>query len=743
MLWQFPLKIQKYDSATDTWGFEVFKQKEDFVQFLYGCWKIPGEYNLKNTKKWQETGLTYAKSVTKPNFEGGRYHNFVKGTVQQKRWRDTQKDRIINGVIYDDQYIPPFYYWYLNFCPIYNDVVKKKMLGDVWDSDLWFFQYIMLCLLLGKHAVVVKARQRGYSFKIMALLLWSFWWYEASVNTIGAYKEEYVEKSWRFLEFYRKHLNENTTWTRGPNVAKSLEWLERRYKKDGSYVGLDSKLSGTTFKVSPENGVGGSQSFFFYEEAGIAPTLLKTLGFVRPALEKGNITTGLIIASGAVGDLDDCQDLKDVFYDPDAHNFLAMENIWDKDPEFKRCGLFVSEAYNLTGFTDAEGNSKVAEALAFIEKAKLEVKGKKRADLAQLDISQKPTSPREAFAQRKNPEFPIESLQRQQERIKVKDQTNAWGFKPVKCVLYEDDKGKVCMQTNNLPEEHRYPIVPDWEDKRGVVTIYELPDENPKWLVNFAGVDTVEVDVTTTSNSIMTVDIYKRSVKVRYKDQKGNIKTRIEGGKIVATYRGRFDPVEKGNEQAWFLIKMYNAFAYVERSKPNFINYMKRNGRAEKYLAKESDVPIFKDLNLNSTLSSSQYGFHLPSKDDKSSRGQVWKVLKDSVKEYFHTEFDRLEKEDGEVIKIYTGIDRMDDYWTLEEYIQYNEKGNFDRVISSAAAITIGKIYENNLGIPTVDEIKQERQQQQTYQPPRQINMLGGRALGSFSTRRRKPQSLL
>jgi hypothetical protein len=54
---------------------------------------------------------------------------------------------------------------------------------------------------------------------------------------------------------------------------------------------------------------------------------------------------------------------------------------------------------------------------------------------------------------------------------------------------------------------------------------------------------------------------------------------------------------------------MYNAFAFVERSKPNFINYMQRNGRAEKYLAKESDVPMFKDLNLFSPSGKSKFGF--------------------------------------------------------------------------------------------------------------------------------------
>lgn len=745
MFWEFPLRIQEYTTSTDSWGYREFQTKGEFLEFVYSCFKLPGEYNLSNTKKWQETGNKYASTVNRPNFEGGRYHNFVKGSSQQKKWAATEKDRVLKGVIYDNHYVPPFFYWYLNFCPIYNDVEKKKKFGNVWDSDLWFFQYIMICLLTGKHAVVVKARQRGYSFKIMCLLYWSYCWFEGSINTIGAYKEEYTMKSWRFLEFYRKHLNTNTTWKRGPAIPKSLEWYERTQTADGNYLGLDSKLAATTFKVSPENGVGGSQTMFFYEEAGIAPTLLTTVGFVRPALEKGNRTTGLIICSGAVGDLDDCQDLKEIFYNPDSHNFLSVDNIWDNDPDNAKCGLFVSEAYNLEGFVDEEGNSKVDEALAFIENAKKSVKGSKRADLAQLDISQKPTSPKEAFAQRKNPEFPIPELQRQQERIKVKDQTNNWAFKPVKCLLYDGDDGKVKIDTNNLPEEHRYPINPEWEDKRGCVTIYEAPDEDAPWLTYFAGVDTVEVDFTKTSNSIMTVDIYKRTVKVRYTDAKGNIKTRYEGGKIVATYRGRFNPVEKGNEQAWFLIKMYNAFTFVERSKPNFINYMKRMGRAERYLAKENEVPIYKDLNMLNALSTSNYGFHLPSKDDDKNKGQIWKVFKDNVKEYFGQEFDRLENpETGEVTKIYTGIDRIDDYWLLEEYIQYNDKGNFDRIISSAAAITIGKVYENNLGIPTINRVE-EKPKAKAHHQPKQMNMLSGmsKSMGTSGKRKDGPKSMI
>jgi hypothetical protein len=83
-------------------------------------------------------------------------------------------------------------------------------------------------------------------------------------------------------------------------------------------------------------------------------------------------------------------------------------------------------------------------------------------------------------------------------------------------------------------------LKPDWPDKRGVVTIYEPPDENPEFFTYFAGVDTIEAEETSTSESVLTVDIFKTVIEVKYRDKDGKIKTRIEGDKLVATYRGRF-----------------------------------------------------------------------------------------------------------------------------------------------------------------------------------------------------------
>jgi hypothetical protein len=155
------------------------------------------------------------------------------------------------------------------------------------------------------------------------------------------------------------------------------------------------------------------------------------------------------------------------------------------------------------------------------------------------------------------------------------------------------------------------------------------------------------------------------------------------------------------------------------------------------FLAKESDVQISKDLNLENYGSKSNYGFII------SATNNMMKILKNSVKEYFATEFDRVEDANGQVSKLITGIDKTDDYWLLEEYIQYNDKnGNYDRIISHAAALTLGKVYENELGIPTVNEVKDEtpKKEEKIIRP---INLLGGYESFIPQHQRKKPISLL
>ena len=98
----------------------------------------------------------------------------------------------------------------------------------------------------------------------------------------------------------------------------------------------------------------------------------------------GNVKTGTIIFSGAVGELKHLEGgLKDYVQYPEKNGFYAVDNIWDKDNEFsgKKCGFCVPESGAYFGidddpsseffgqpFIDEHGNSFVERAEAYIRK---------------------------------------------------------------------------------------------------------------------------------------------------------------------------------------------------------------------------------------------------------------------------------------------------------------------------------------------------------------------------------------
>jgi hypothetical protein len=156
---------------------------------------------------------------------------------------------------------------------------------------------------------------------------------------------------------------------------------------------------------------------------------------------------------------------------------------------------------------------------------------------------------------------------------------------------------------------------------------------------------------------------------------------------------------------------------------------MKRNGWAEKYLAKEAEVQMYKDVNFyKEKPDAGLYGFVI------NANNNVWDIFKKVGKEYMFTEYGRetiIDAEGNEkVLKTYTGIDRINDYWLLEEFIQYAEdkagrpKKNTDRLISFLAALTLSKVFQNSHTSVIVEVSDKNKKPKQVYSP-KPINMLG------------------
>lgn len=673
-MYEYPLNVKTYSTETDAWTVTTFQTKESLAEYVRGCVKVPGEYNLSNTAKWKEQYTLWKKN--------GLYTTHIPNTRQwQKYWQD-EIHKVKHGVIMDGWYLPGFYYMYLNFMEIFIKELKKVLAPSVWDSDYHFMLYIMRCIMEGHHAVVVKTRQRGYSYKIMAILYWSYCWFEGSINTMGASDKFYVEKTWAYAEVYRNFVNTKTPWLRGPQVPKSLEWTERKLDENGNYVGNNSLLKGISFQQSATKGVGGYQSFFYYEEAGIAPTLLETIEYLLPALKAGNEVTGTIIVSGSVGDLEDCKDLKSLFNDPEKYGFLGVSNVWDDKPDRSTCGFFVPHTWSLTGFMDEEGNSHVAEAEKDIKVRRDKDKESLAPEKYQLRISQNPLSPAEAFAFRKNSYFPQWLVQRQQDRLTIEKPSN----KAV--VLFEDGDGKVKFRF--AEDKDPLPItnwpLKDGQDKRGCVVIKEFPEDNPEMFSYFAGVDPVATDVTTTSESLFSVTIFKNLVETKYEDEEGNIKTKVSGFCPVAWWVGRLEDIPSTNKQAEMLLKYYNAKANVESNVPNFINHLQQKGQQRLMFTKQ-EIGFLEDMKFNENVHK-QYGTHMTP--------NIKSYILQNIKDYITEELDHVRKDSGEVVRTIYGIERITDPGLLEELKQYRDGVNTDRIISFGLALSVAKHYAVN-----------------------------------------------
>lgn len=737
-------QIPTLDCTTEQWSYTDFDSQEHFAEFLDSMWNDECDY------KFDEDSLYFNEKAR--FFEQNSYYTkFPRKSNDRKDFWKKEGEKCVRGVIYKGRngtwYLTRDYYFVLNYGRIANkEKADKDTFPDVRDIQYHLSLYEKRAEVHHKHAILTKKRQMMSSLLHCAKVINKIWFDRNSVCKVFASDNTFIstEKGiWKFFNKYRDFLNEHTDWYRGFVPDEEFAWIQRVEKKrDGRkyYSGRMSALSGHSLKTSAFNGVGGATAYGYHEEAGIAPKLNTTYGAFRPATESGIYTTGMFIAAGSVGDLKDCIPLKDYMYAPSSNRFLPVMSTWvTRERVPTAVGCYIPEHWGMPGFIDQYGNSKVMEAYEHLKKFHQEIKDDAKISRAdyQLEISQHPIFLDDAFKHRDVSYFPVDLLENQQGRIDLKTSENKWEYKPQKGHLKENLQGEVELyDPMPYPPEHQYPIKKEWPDKRGFVTIYEPPDKNAKFYTYFAGIDSVEADETTTSDSVFAIDIFKTVVEVEYTDVDGKTKKRIEGDKVVATYRGRFNTTEKTNEQGWLLMKMYNAFGLAERSKPNFINYLQRINKAEKHLAKETDIPIFKDLNYKGTESKSKFGFVI------SPHNEMGKLLKTYLREYLLAEYGHVYGSDGEISRTLRGIDRLDDYWTLEELIQFNDKGNFDRFISLASAVLISKVWQNNGNIIRRTEVIAKAVPQAIRKPK---SMLGGGFRPQILNRKnnQKPRSLL
>ena len=667
------------------WSETEFQTREDFAYFITTIFKEPGKYGF------DEVALEFNAEAKRFNKDGVYTLAPFRSKDFMNYWED-QKDKCRKGVIYYGNngnifYLTRDYYMWLNFLPIYDKEEKQYGFAKVRDAQYHMALYEWLAELNFKHSAILKKRQIASSYFHMGKLINQYWFEEGSICKIGASLKDYINDkgSWKFLDEYRNFLNEHTAWYRPSNPNKVLIWEQKIQVKVNNRIttrGLNSKIQGMSFEKDPTTGVGGPVSYFFHEEAGIAPKMDKTYEYIRPAMSSGQMTTGMFIAAGSVGDLDQCEPLKQMILKPEINDIYAVEtDLIDDKGTIGAAGLFIPEQWSMPPFIDDYGNSKVKEAYDAIIEERLKWKEELPPEQYQLRISQKPTNISEAFAYRKESIFPQNLVSRQIQRIEDKEY-------PVEYIeLDYSETGLVPKRSNRLPLL-QFPVDKRLEDKGSVICVYERPVENPDFGLYYASVDPVGEGKTTTSESLCSIYVYKNPVEVTRIRETGP-ESYIEGDKIVASWCGRYDDINKTHEQLEKIIEWYNAWTVVENNVSLFIQHMIAK-RKQRYLVPKEQILFLKDLGSNRSVYQ-EYGW--------KNTGTLFKGhLINYAIEFLKEEIDVATKEDGTVVKKTYGIERIPDIMLMREMQAYQPGVNVDRLVSFAALISFAKVQQSNRG---------------------------------------------
>ena len=668
------------------WTTTSFESRDKFNNFIFGVFKEPGQYGFNETtnqvfisesRKFRETGVY----CTAP-FKSKDFVNY---------W-DDQKAKCRKGIIVKDAtntwFLAREYYMWLNFLPIFDKEQQKFDFAKIRDAQYHMALYELLAELNYKHSAILKKRQIASSYFHMGKFI-NQQWFEAGVTLkMGASLKDYINEkgSWKFLQEYAAFLNEHTAWYRPMSPDKVMMWQQKIEVRKGdrkTEVGLKGTIQGMSFEKDPTNGVGGPVKYFFHEEAGIAPKMDQTYEYMRPAMRSGMVTTGMFIAAGSVGDLSQCNPLREMILNPTSKDIYAVvTNLIDNKGTEGLSGLFIPEQWSMPPYIDDYGNSLVEEALKALDDQFEQWKKELAPEDYQLRISQHPRNIQEAFAHRSVSIFPTHLVAAQSRRIEEKEY--AYEFLDI----FTDENGKVAVRHTDKQPIKEFPISKKTEDKTGVLVVWERPIADPTFGQYYASIDPVSEGKTTTSESLCSIYIMKAPVEVT-KVTMGETETYIEPDKIVAAWCGRFDDIKKTHQRLELIIEWYNAWTVIENNISLFIQYM-ISRKKQRYLVPKNQILFLKDLGANANVFQ-EYGW--------KNTGTLFKAhLLSYTIEYCKEELDVETKTDGTIVRTKYGIERIPDPMLLKEMQEYADGVNVDRLVSFAALVAFMRIQQANRG---------------------------------------------
>jgi len=603
-----------------------------------------------------------------------------KDSQECKPFFDFHRELCLNGAMMGGVYINPFLYWHLNIWHTEVDVIdergriaQKYANPFLRDNEWLVTNEIDRAQQEKRGLVILGIRRFAKSVLEASYIAWGATFDENSQNIIAGLNAPDIKLITDKIDKGLNFIPEYWRWQRIEDNWKNQVTLGIK-TKSGERIPFSSILIRNLDEGNNEEAIAGTKPRkLIIDEIGKG-NFLRGLQAAIPGFTTPYGWGCSPILTGTGGDMKKFMDAKSLMFDVDNFNFLTYNNSKDD----KRVhGLFISHKYRMEAKEDSTLGTYLNEpSTSDLHNVKMLVSNEEKATQITNDnlerlkkagdriayLKEKMYYPQEVddiFLNEDTNIFDIDSAKRQKIRLLNQERTGT----PV--VLFNDGEKIAHEFTDKLPISN-FPLK-NSDLKEAPVVIYEFPIDNPPYGLYVAGVDPYRQGKSAYSSSLGSVYIYKRMHEIsgeKYQDM------------FVASYCARPDKKETWEEQARFLIKYYNARTLCENDDISFIEYMKAKGDAH-YLERQPDW--LKEIVPNTTVKR-DYGIH------RSSQ-KIIDYLHTCLKKYMEAPIFVEKNDAGEVIREVLGVSKIFDPVLLEEIIQYNDQGNFDRIIAAELAI--------------------------------------------------------
>jgi hypothetical protein len=650
-----------------------------------------------------------------------------KQSEEYKAFFDFHKEICLTGCMMDGQYINPFLYWHLNIWHTEVDIIdergriNQKYANPYLRDNEWIVTNEIDRAHQEKRGLVILGIRRFAKSVIEASYIgWGATFDENSQNIIAGLNSADIKLITDKLDKGLNFLPEAWRWQRVEDNWKNQVTLGIKTKA-GERIPFSQILIRNLDEGNNEEAIAGT----------------KPRKLIIDEIGKGNFLRGFQAAvpgfttpfgwgcspilTGTGGDMKKFMDAKSLMFDADNYNFLTYNN--EKDTN-RVHGLFISYKYRmeakelstLGAFLGKPADSELHDISMLVsneEKAteitntnleRLKKAGDRIAYLKEKMYY--PVEVDDIFLNEDTNIFDIEAAKRQKTRLLNQERTG------IPVILFHDGEKVAHEFTDKVPISN-FPLK-NSDLKDAPVVIYEFPIENPPYGLYVAGVDPYRQGKSAYSSSLGSVYVYKRMHDImgeKYQDM------------FVASYCARPDKKDTWEEQARLLIKYFNARTLCENDDISFIEYMKAKGDAH-YLEKQPQWLL--EVVPNTTVKR-EYGVH---RSSQKIIDYLHNCLKKYMEETIHKEVD----ENGDVTKEFLGVSKIFDPVLLEEIIQYNDSGNFDRIVAAELAIAQAMKMDPILG--RVGGSGDDRVN--ALFKPRNKNILFSESRGMFNRRKNK-----